>query len=256
MAPEQLEGAALDRRVDLFAMGVTLWEALTLRRLFPPRADDAPRSAYPSLRTFHPALPPALDAICRRALAHDPAARFATAADFAATIERELRGAVAPPRELGGFIAAVAHAKIERERDALRAARARGAPTPEPAAAVAAGPTSFFEAPWRRSFLRAPTRPAEGAFFPDGATSQADDHSESVTKELPPPGPAAQPAPRASIVPAPIAPRAQEVAAVPPPGDAPTAPASGRGWREVAGEALTLVALFVVAAALAWVALR
>jgi len=237
-------------------MGVTLWEALTLRRLFPPRPDDSPRAPYRSLREFHPALPPALDVICRHALAYDPAARFATAAAFGEAIERELRGAVAPARELGGFIAAVAHAKIERERDALHAARARGVTAPEPAVAV--GSPSFFEAPLRRSFMRAPTRPAGSQFFPRGEAVVADEHSESVTKELPPPGPTAPPTPRTSIVPAPIAPQAQEVAlaTTPPSLDAPSSVGPGGGWREVVVEALTLVALFVVAAMLAWAALR
>jgi len=34
MAPEQIRNTPLDRRVDIFGMGVTLWEAVTLRRLY------------------------------------------------------------------------------------------------------------------------------------------------------------------------------------------------------------------------------
>jgi len=128
MAPEQLEGAPLDRRADLFAMGVTLWEALALRRLFPGRYgyDQARRDArapYRSLLEFTRAVPPELDAICRRALAHDPAERFDSAAEFSEAIERELGDMVATSLELSGFVSTVAREKIAREREALRLAK-------------------------------------------------------------------------------------------------------------------------------------
>ena len=41
MAPEKLQGAAGDRRSDIFSLGCVLWEALTLKRLF--RAATTPR---------------------------------------------------------------------------------------------------------------------------------------------------------------------------------------------------------------------
>ena len=52
MAPEQLEAAELDRRADVFAMGVTLWETLALRRLFPGRTtyEQARLNARPPYR--------------------------------------------------------------------------------------------------------------------------------------------------------------------------------------------------------------
>lgn len=131
MAPEQLETAGdVDRRADLFSMGVTLWESLALRRLFPNRAtfEMARRNArvpYRSLKEFHPTLPESLDAICQQALAHDPDERFATAAAFADAIEQALGGEVASHRETGTFMAAVARAKLEREQEAVRAVHQR-----------------------------------------------------------------------------------------------------------------------------------
>ncbi len=125
MAPEQIRGHGLDRRVDVFGMGVTLWEAITLRRLFAGENefDTARRilsGEYPSLLDYDPRLPPVLDAICQRALHPDPDQRFHTAAEFAEAIEHELRGQIAGPREVSGFISGVATQKLERERRAVR----------------------------------------------------------------------------------------------------------------------------------------
>lgn len=125
MAPEQIRNTPLDRRVDIFGMGVTLWEAVTLRRLYAGENDfDTARKIlageYPPLTQFDPTLPPALDDICRKALHPNPDERFRTAEEFAVAIERNLRDYIAPHREVGAFIATVAAPKIERERRALR----------------------------------------------------------------------------------------------------------------------------------------
>src|SRR5262249_52448006 len=66
MAPEQLRGEPVDRRVDVFAAAVVLWELLAGRRLFD---GDAPSvyaqrmvgEAVPSLRTLAPAVPRVLE---------------------------------------------------------------------------------------------------------------------------------------------------------------------------------------------------
>ena len=127
MAPEQIRGGALDRRVDVFGMGVTLWEAVTLRRLY--AGDNEFETArkilsgeYPSLLDYDPKLPPILDAICHKALHPDPDQRFLTAAEFAECVEQELGAYVAAPREVAGFIAGVASQKLEKERRAVREA--------------------------------------------------------------------------------------------------------------------------------------
>jgi serine/threonine-protein kinase len=95
MSPEQIRSSETDRRTDIYAAGVVLWEMLTGQRLF---------SAENEIAVFHkvfegivqrpsevnPYIPAALDAIVVRALAKSPADRFATARDMAA----ELEGAV------------------------------------------------------------------------------------------------------------------------------------------------------------------
>jgi len=294
MAPEQLEGAALDRRVDIFAMGVTLWETLALRRLFPGRntyeqARRDARAPYRSLLEFSRAVPPELDAICRRALSHDPDERFATAAEMADAIERDFHDLVATSQELGAFISAVSREKIAREHDAIRVAArpekpasrsGRGllrwvspstpATAPAPVRSVMPGaaadasmlePIPLVPRRKRKSIVRAPTLPS-GGFFPlNERTPPSDEHSESVTKELPlrPPSRAAE-LPSADV-PAPIAP-------VEPKAPAPEAVVR---WRPLAAapvvmrdgdphawlaEVLAVVVLLAVAGMIAWATLR
>jgi serine/threonine protein kinase len=80
MAPEQARGEALTPRSDVFALGVVLYELLTGEHPFgravtANQRDDQMRVIPP--RVVRPALPPGLDAICMRALAHDPRDRYA-----------------------------------------------------------------------------------------------------------------------------------------------------------------------------------
>jgi serine/threonine protein kinase len=125
MAPEQLRSAPLDRRVDVFGMGVTLWEAVTLRRLYAGENDfDTARriltGEYPPLLEFDARLPPVLDEICKKALHPDPDQRFMSADEFADAIETHLAGTVASGRDVAAFISGVASQKLERERRAMR----------------------------------------------------------------------------------------------------------------------------------------
>jgi serine/threonine protein kinase len=87
IAPEQARGEPLDRRADIFAVGVMLWEALTGRRFVEDRDWKEIRrkrsvGAEPRVRQVSPNVPRELAQICDCALALDRAKRFATAADF------------------------------------------------------------------------------------------------------------------------------------------------------------------------------
>jgi eukaryotic-like serine/threonine-protein kinase len=95
MAPEQAAGKHLDRRADIFSMGVVLWEALTGQRLLEGGVvvvlDKLGDSDLPTVVSVRPDIDPRLSAIVERALARDPNQRYATAAEMADAIEGLLR---------------------------------------------------------------------------------------------------------------------------------------------------------------------
>lgn len=91
-SPEQCGGGPLDRRSDLFSLGVVLWELLTLDSLY-HRATDAEvkaaiegeEPAKPSAKRYD--VPPELDAMVMKLLAKNPADRFQDADEVLAEIE-------------------------------------------------------------------------------------------------------------------------------------------------------------------------
>jgi serine/threonine-protein kinase len=83
-APEQLESGRVDRRTDVFCLGIVLWECLTGARLFDAATDVETIDAVRSRRVLRPSalrpeVPPALDEIALRALARDPGRRHQSA---------------------------------------------------------------------------------------------------------------------------------------------------------------------------------
>jgi eukaryotic-like serine/threonine-protein kinase len=94
MAPEQWKRDAVDARTDLFAAGALLYEMLSGNPAFPGHGPAEIRHA--ALFEQPPALsgPPAviaMDRLIQRALAKDPANRFASAPEMAAEIRSALR---------------------------------------------------------------------------------------------------------------------------------------------------------------------
>ncbi len=81
MAPEQARGEALTPRSDVFALGVVLYELITGAHPFGRRvtADERESEQMRVIppRVVRPSVPHGLDAICMRALAHDPRDRYA-----------------------------------------------------------------------------------------------------------------------------------------------------------------------------------
>lgn len=90
-APEALEGKLVDRRADVFALGVVLHELLTGRRLFkratePETLLAVVEAPIPRPSELVPELPPALDAIVARALAREPRERHASARELGSAL--------------------------------------------------------------------------------------------------------------------------------------------------------------------------
>lgn len=85
MSPEQVTGAPLDRRADVFAVGVMLWEVLAKARFVGKTEDEVVvitrrmQGTEKRIRDVAPDAPEALLAICERAMAQDPDDRFPTA---------------------------------------------------------------------------------------------------------------------------------------------------------------------------------
>jgi serine/threonine-protein kinase len=112
MAPEQLvEGGAIDRRVDVFALGICLYEMLSGTRLHKRATMRETLKAVltdpaPSLRGGATALPPALDDILQRALEKRPEQRFQTAGELQDALESFLAqsGEVASRRRIAELI--------------------------------------------------------------------------------------------------------------------------------------------------------
>jgi serine/threonine-protein kinase len=92
MAPEQLLRRTVDRRADVYAAGVTLWEALAGRRLFqateePALFGEILEEPVPPPSHSNPEVSKELDEITLRALARDPDRRFDTAREMALALE-------------------------------------------------------------------------------------------------------------------------------------------------------------------------
>jgi eukaryotic-like serine/threonine-protein kinase len=134
LSPELVLGQKVDRRSDVFAVGVLLWELLAGRPLFQESGvSDAEglrrvlKAPIPKLRDVRPGVPKMLGAILHKALQRDPKKRFATAEDFVLALE----AAVTPasPSRLAALAAELGDAHFELTRQALATVR-RSLPTP------------------------------------------------------------------------------------------------------------------------------
>jgi serine/threonine-protein kinase len=95
-SPEQCLGEPVDKRSDLFAVGVMLWEAIAKRKralggteasMFQSRVEGTEQR----IEDACPDVPEVLVAMCERALARNPTERYASAQEFRLAIEDYLR---------------------------------------------------------------------------------------------------------------------------------------------------------------------
>jgi serine/threonine protein kinase len=93
MAPEQCSGKPVDRRSDVFALGVVLYELTTVRRLFKGDNDFLTMTAIvqgniPKPSKHREDLPAELERIILKALSQEPGDRFQTAEEMRAALDQ------------------------------------------------------------------------------------------------------------------------------------------------------------------------
>ncbi|MCU0672455.1 MAG: serine/threonine protein kinase [Myxococcota bacterium] len=126
MSPEQAFGRAVDRRTDVYALAIVLWECLTMRRLFSGSGADLELLEQVRNPTIVPPsqlvsdLPPALDAILLKALAREANDRYASAREMRRALADAMpRAASLDGSDLAELLRAVMADEIEAQRAKL-----------------------------------------------------------------------------------------------------------------------------------------
>jgi serine/threonine protein kinase len=124
VAPERIKNEPLDGRVDLFGLGVVLWEMLAGRRLFRGKSEletlnNVLEMKVPPPSAHRPDVPPSLDAVVMRALARDLSVRYPTGQAMADDLEPILRETGAHPRMLADLLREAFTTDVARSQESL-----------------------------------------------------------------------------------------------------------------------------------------
>jgi serine/threonine-protein kinase len=129
MSPEQALGRSVDRRSDVFSLGIVLFELTTSRRLFRGETDVETlklvvSGQIPTPSSIDPTYPRELERIVLRALERDPKRRYATAADLELDLTAYLKAerVVVAQAGIAGLLKRVVGSRVEQRRKAIRAA--------------------------------------------------------------------------------------------------------------------------------------
>lgn len=121
LSPEQItaDQGAIDHRTDVYSLGVTLYELLTLRRPFEGETRDqiltGIRTVEPAPpRQFDPHVPAELQTICLKAMEKDRTRRFANAHEMAEELRRFAEGRPIRSRPAGPIVKAAKWARRHR----------------------------------------------------------------------------------------------------------------------------------------------
>src|SRR5579862_8202469 len=119
IAPEQAQGQHVDEHSDVYSLGVVLYELLTSEVPFPGENFVAVAMRHineppPSVRDKRPDVPWRVDEAVRRAMAKDPADRFATMAEFRAELDACLAELQAAGTELAPTVRPARRAHRQR----------------------------------------------------------------------------------------------------------------------------------------------
>ncbi len=150
MAPEQLRGKQVDRRADVWSLGVVLWEMVTMRRLFrrgtemetifAVASDSIPRPSQ-----YRYGISPELEEIIMCALARNPEERFATSRDLGRELTRHLASEsdLVGPADLADWMKELFPEGATEKRALLDGAKSGTSPPPPPPAATEAARSSL-----------------------------------------------------------------------------------------------------------------
>jgi eukaryotic-like serine/threonine-protein kinase len=100
MSPEQIRNQTIDARSDIYSLGVTLYELLTVHLPFETGSDfevmsDHVNTPPPPPSRYAPSIPQALQACILRALAKEPSARYQSVEEFSAALDAAKASAAA-----------------------------------------------------------------------------------------------------------------------------------------------------------------
>ena len=128
MSPEQANGTPLDRRSDIFAMGIVLYELATGRRLFKRTSHARALEAICKEPIIPPSrlvesFPSALESVIMRALAKRPEDRYPTAAEMRKDLLELARALPAPVESLAAQMQRLFPDRIAEKEELLRLVR-------------------------------------------------------------------------------------------------------------------------------------
>jgi len=130
MSPEQVKGEPIDRRSDIFATGIVLYELLTAERLFPPDQDMAVLDKIKNVEVLPPTaynrkIPEELERIVMKALAQNPAERYQTAMDLHGELQSFLytSGEFFSRKDMAAWMKRVFRSEMDAEQAEVDAVR-------------------------------------------------------------------------------------------------------------------------------------
>lgn len=143
MSPEQAWGKPVDRRSDVFSLGVVFYELLTGRKPWAAAQDVSVlemvrKSEITPLRDVNPKVPPSLAAVAMKALERNHEHRYQDASEFLQDLERTLRNVPVTPADLARFMRQLFD---DQERGEVEAQAENAAAGAGPAVEVDTNPT-------------------------------------------------------------------------------------------------------------------
>ncbi|MEJ7599241.1 MAG: serine/threonine-protein kinase [Kofleriaceae bacterium] len=157
MSPEQANGERIDRRSDLFAVGIVLWEMLAGRALISGTAKEAVAQILfrelPPPSTFNPDVPPDLEAITMKLLERELDQRYDKAEDVISDL---VRCVDSPHDGRGDLVRLLAHRFPATARQRRSGADHAGAPSRRVVAHMTAVPQSTLGGTASQSLPRHP----------------------------------------------------------------------------------------------------